>query len=234
MIKDLRIEEIEKGFALVNLPFELKDSFKKVFKTAKWDSLKKYWTVGVRSEKRLKEFVLQIQDELVLLYDLKEAEDEKNLNDITISKLRSELDVLKKQINDRKNELLKLNGVEEVIEKYKDNIIQLQEEKQKLDLILQQKKTESITIFNSIIDVEKIRESFRIMKYNFKKVCVENKREYYVAIYKMEEEANKLNEKGLSSPVLEKFRKFNWNRKDKFNPFDINIEDMYNLTEFKS
>lgn len=232
MDKSLRIEKVETGFALINLPFEFKDTFRKVFKTAKWDGYNKYWTVGVRAGEKLNEFVSQIQSEIKALDELRAAEDQKKINDAEISTLKSDLFKLKQEIDTKSNELVDFNDVKEVIEKFKDSIIQLQEEKQQLDLILQKTKTDAIEVFESIVNVEKIRDAFNIMKRNFKKVRSENKFEYYAAIVQIDEELIKLNEKGLTSPLLKNISDFNWNRKDKYNPFEINIEEMYKLAKY--
>ena len=51
------IEELEGGRLGVSFPFDLKDSFKNTFPSAKWNPVDKQWTVGKRVRKRLDQWV---------------------------------------------------------------------------------------------------------------------------------------------------------------------------------
>lgn len=229
---DLKIVEIETGFALLNLPYELKDAFKKVFKTAKWDTYRRCWTVGVRGKTKLIEFVELIEKDVEALNQKKEEQETERLNENQIMALNSELNKLRDHIDLMNEELTSFKQTNSVLSDLKEQLFVVQDKHTRLMETLNKEKEEAIQTVNSIVDIEKIQQAFKDMKYYYKKVCSTDKHEYYRAINIIQEELIKLNENGLHSRTLKKLTEFNWNRKDKYNPFDINLENMYKLEEF--
>ena len=60
----MKIEQCKNGLALISLQFKLKDIFKDVFKTAKFDTNTKNWTVSVKEQQKLFKFVKIIEDNI--------------------------------------------------------------------------------------------------------------------------------------------------------------------------
>lgn len=226
-MKDLKIQETDTGFALFNLPYELKDAFKKIFKTAKWNATMRCWTVGVRAKIKLTEFVEHIQKDVEQLNLQKEEEETEKLTEQQINILDNELENLRKNITDAKQTNLIFTELAEKLAIMKEEKIKLTEE-------LKKEKETTVKTVESIIDVEKIKAAFSDVKHYYKKLRSEDKYDYYAAISEIEGELEKLNKSGLTSPVLKKICKFNWNRKFRDNPFEININDMYKIVKLNN
>ncbi|MFK4751453.1 hypothetical protein [Oceanobacter antarcticus] len=69
----IKIEKISNGFACY-FPFELKDSFKAIFKSAKWNASARRWEVGSRSGKRLEQWAELAEPAAKEIEDAEEAE----------------------------------------------------------------------------------------------------------------------------------------------------------------
>jgi hypothetical protein len=88
----MNIVKTEVGFA-IHFPFALKDSFRKVFPSAKWNLALKRWEMGPRSEKRLRQWAAEVSPVVTELASLDEKElTEKEIAEINeqVKKIRAE------------------------------------------------------------------------------------------------------------------------------------------------
>lgn len=142
----IEVKEIETGYA-VKFPFELKDNFKSVFKTAKWNPIAKQWEVGKRFYKKLVEWTEAAQGfdaELEKSKEIEEAEADlfaakaqiQTLKDTIVARrksaeqvkalfdelqqARSEIDELKAEVQHEEAEALKTRSQ---LQKFLDGVI---------------------------------------------------------------------------------------------------------------
>jgi hypothetical protein len=90
------IEKTSTGFA-VKFPYELKDDFRRAFRSAKWNPNEKRWQVGPRSRKRLEQWVEVVRNSGVL-EDL-EAHESADLAEEEVQRLQSEILQIQKQLD---------------------------------------------------------------------------------------------------------------------------------------
>lgn len=91
----MEIIRIETGFA-IKLPFDLKDSFRATFPSAKWNPSSKQWEVGPRSGKRLRQWAVAAADVAQAI----EERDQQELTAAELEQLRSELVELERKVRD--------------------------------------------------------------------------------------------------------------------------------------
>ena len=227
----MKIEQHQNGFALVNLPFELKDLFKKTFSTAKWDGIQKVWTVGVRSEKKLAQFVNEIQADVQEINEVKEQADNQELLVNELQKIKDELAQLKAEINNQKEKSNELNSVLALLNEVKDEVKELTIEKNEIVKANENTQNEIKNAVNKIIDVKNVENAIMNIKKVFKSVKSADRDIFNQQIKIVLNELNKLEEKGLTNKFLINIVNINWNRKDKFNIYAIDLNDIFKVSK---
>lgn len=220
------------GF-FVKVPYHLKDIFKSVFKTAKWNADRKEWKVGVRAKNKLDQLIKETSEQVKIINELIDESESILLTDKELSELK---DNLQSKIEECKEELQQSKQLTINIEKNKKIINQLKEilettEKQ----IIEEKQTQEKEFeeikekINKIIDIEKILNAKQEMIYTYKHHGSSAKNRYNYAQEQISEEINKLEKVGLKSSGLNRLYYFNFNRPDRDNPNSVEITDIYDI-----
>lgn len=87
--------ETTNGAAAV-FPFELKDTFRKAFPSAKWNPSQRRWEVGSRSVKRLKQWLAEVETSGIEAQIA--ARDEADMSEKEVADLRHEIDMVSRQV----------------------------------------------------------------------------------------------------------------------------------------
>jgi len=139
-------ESVKRDTITIYIPYSLKNSFKKYFRTAKWNSFSKYWEIkrNSRNLNKLKTFFEELakalKEEFLIIKKLDEEIDEALDLAISLEKAKEEI---KKEIEDKEK---LLNNYKEKINNLKNEIEELNKRKESadfkktLDLIQEQKK----------------------------------------------------------------------------------------------
>lgn len=103
----VKITEIETG-AAAQFPFALKNGFKELFPSAKWNALSKTWEVGTRTVKRLNEWAAKVNAEAGQLALANSELEEASLTVAEFEKIQKSID---DAIRDTREKTQKLNDV---------------------------------------------------------------------------------------------------------------------------
>lgn len=235
---NISYERNESGFD-VKFPFELKESFKDIFKSAKWNSTNHCWEIGVRSEKKLLQWISEVKQIAIDIenckinsdsYDLTKAEIVK-INQAT-NKINAELirtlaniDVInaQKELINVKMEFANLN---QSLEDAKKELITAESE-------LQRKISQNKTILNSVINVNNVLEKQSIMDSEVRKVGRHHKSNYETAQQVIIDAKVSLGKLGFSSTGLDQLTYMNFNRYDRDKPKSVTIEQILNIKKIE-
>lgn len=193
------------GFS-VTVPFPLKNAFKSVFKTAKWNRLNKEWEVGPRSLKKLQKFASELQ-----ISDVSETleisdqifESEKDLEEIRekIQSFKSEFgnieDMRKKLMNTKINledTIKELNALKSSKKSFEENRIKFSHFNHNKILIEQLKNFGGVFdgrewnlphfVADKVLELEKMWNSdLRIVEIKFLETCEKICKPYYFMGY---------------------------------------------------
>lgn len=226
--RELEYTKNDAGF-LVTVPFYLKDDFKSVFKTAKWDSTKKKWQVGTRAEKRLKGFFENLEK---VSAELKAANDEFESKELTLEEIKKAEDSLAAILKEKREATAELQEMIESKEAIESCLEKIEKTKNEVAIIEGKKKEafeEAYKMISQIIDFNKISSAQSAMG------SYRNRSNYYNFRNEFDEhhmivirENQKLENAGLSSDVLNRFCAINYNRAGRN---DRDAIDNYDLSE---
>jgi chromosome segregation ATPase len=213
---------------LIKVHYELKDEFKKLFRTAKWNNNEKKWEVKdckqninklAKWSEMTAETEAQLDEKKQFEKDIDECKDE-------LFELEMALEGIKKEAEHNKKlqeKLLEINAEIENIKKEKSDVIALLEASRK------QNKEEALKIeesLKSIIDIEKIERCHQIMISKKDSIYSTDKEKYREAQSEIGEEIEKLAKIGLQSAGLNELYNMNVNRPDKYKPYDVTMLDI--------
>lgn len=245
----IKVVELQKGFG-VYLPYELKDNFKSVFKTAKWNPREKYWEVGPRAKKKLDEWIVTAKEVGVAIEAKKQAEeanadietvkqeleqqkldllrDIENLKSVTVDDVLANLNA---EIESLKRELAKQR---ELTKQLIDNNAEIKSAKAQIETIEQQLsvekssqeklKQQSLDSVSKLININElksiVRQMGQIMKRNERMPRSSNRHDFEEARAKICTMGNTLKEAGIGSRYIEYVLSVNFNRPDRDSVYD--------------
>ncbi|ENX58813.1 MULTISPECIES: hypothetical protein [Acinetobacter] len=204
----IEVKKIESGYA-VKFPFELKDNFKSVFKTAKWNPIAKQWEVGPRSFKKLTEWTEsaeQVDAEIEKSKEVEEAEAD-------LFSAKAELETIKNSITAKRKTHQEWQVILDELKTVKESIeIAKADRKAEEDEILKT-RSQIQNFLNGVIDFDRIQKAKSEMSNLHRKVGERAKFDAQRSIIK--EECEKLRNVGFISPALEYLASINYNRPDR-------------------
>lgn len=217
--------KIEKGFT-VKFPFELKDAFRAVFKSAKWNACEKVWIVGPRSEKRLDQWIAECQATSVDFEAVKEENDALLISQRELECLKNMLAVvqsrsesLKKQNDEMANSAQVLAG------------LKIELEAAQLELEEQTKVTESLQLnlksqFEKVCDLDVILEAQEDMQRAYNKTGSVHRSRFNEAQRIIGVQRDNLENIGLDSWGMMQLACMSFNRPDRDKPGSISLSDI--------
>lgn len=231
------IKKIETGFAIA-FPFELKNTFRSQFPSARWNNTLRRWEVGPRSGKRLGQWVAEVNasgflEELDNLDNLEMTEKELRSLRGNLEERRNEL----KEIEGRKENLLKLKGelqdTADRLSEYKEAINRLRSEVVEVQTACEQERQRIAAQLEGAIDMAAVLAAKRQMGHWINGVGRRAREEFDKAQAVVIAERNKLTALGLYSPALNELADVNFNRPDRDHPKFIDDESLWIVKERK-
>lgn len=205
----------------VYVPFDLKDIFKAHFKTAKWNSSKTCWEVGVRSHKKLIQFqdvVDKYKVQLENKFYVEQLLEEELLTDEEIRNLSCQILVIAAETRDvtglkerLEKKLMRLNSMKQEISAAKIEIEALNEQNMHTKAEIEQR-------INNLVDMELVRRLAREMSKHIKSVGQTSKDLFKDAKNEIVQQRNILSSKGFGLKALDWLANANFNRPDRDSP----------------
>jgi hypothetical protein len=223
----IKTEQISEGFA-VYFPKELKDNFKAVFKSAKWDFENKRWIVGTRSKTKLEEWVKLTQE----VAQEVEARESESLTEIEIRQIQSQIEQIRENIElDRKRAQTYLRTIN-TLEKAK---LELEKAKSEHQIELEQKQKHAqkcIELVSTICDLNEIKAAMNTMKRTHGKIG-KAKEDFRDAQSVIKDNLDRLRNKGFDSKGLRQLWEMNFNRPDRDSVDSVEIEHILDISKYE-
>lgn len=204
----------------IALPFELKDAFRSVFKTAKWSPAEKVWVISSRSEKRLNEWINRIHASSVL--DQLSSSDQAEMNAKEIRQLENDIERIKAaaasaRANARASieaagELSKIREDLDAAKADRDAAVAEQKAAQEQLDAVRRSVNEIVETVVSIAEIEKLRKG---MWFDMKRPKAVNKKWFNEKQGQLEEILEKLENAGIGCDALTDAVNVNFNRPDR-------------------
>lgn len=201
----------------ITLPFELKDELKKSFRSAKWNSMNRTWSVAKSAKKRINEWKEEVEKSGVLA-DLEDRSDFE-MTERELEKLRRELETIKRRVASSAEELedAKAGRAEaEAIRK------ELAEMKEQLDTsakaVSAERKAESEARediedrVGEIVDMSEVKAAVSVVLREAKEANQASRARFEDAQSVIDSAVDKLNDAGLDSEQLRILAYANYNR----------------------
>ncbi|NDX19750.1 DUF2333 family protein [Acinetobacter baumannii] len=204
----IEVKKIETGYA-VKFPFELKDNFKSVFKTAKWNPILKQWEVGPRSYKKLVEWTEiaeQVDEELMRAKEQEET-------DADLFSAKAELETIKNSIVAKQKTQAEWQSTLDELAQYRLEIEKAKAERVAAENEILKTRAQVQQFLDGVIDFKRIQEAKTQMSYLHRKVGERSKFDAQQDI--ILDELKKLRNVGFNSPALQYLASLNYNRPDR-------------------
>jgi hypothetical protein len=205
----IEIFELEKGFG-VKFPFELKDSFKATFRTAKWNGYKKQWEVGPRSKKKLEQWI-EIASKAAEEIELADSEE---LKKEELAKIEADIAKIRAGIANRRKEINAVNVVE-MLNSAKEELAKAQAEFEAATTEKSIKLAEAKEMLSRVCDINTIQAAISKMKDNHNKVGSKPRGIFDNAQHELIQEYKKIQAIGFRSWGLYDLINLNFNRPDR-------------------
>ncbi len=227
----ITINKTESGFN-VFFPFELKDSFKSTFKTAKWDAGQRCWKIGIRSGKKLEKWIELVSQ---VVNDMIES-DAEEMTAREIEAVQAEIKEIQEKIHEERQARKKYASCEKLKEA-KDKIeIAKQEYKEELNAAMSE-RSNAEKMLGEVCDLCEIRKAHIDMKSVYKKTSGlykrQNRERFNNACEVMSDQNDKLKKIGFYSVGLRELSFMNFNRPDRDNPFSLKYSDIFDLKKWE-
>lgn len=231
-MENIIITKTDKGF-IIKFPYIGLQFFKPVFKSARWNAENKYWEVGPRAGKKLEAWAENVDPkitELLRAEDVrKNLEEEKEISEKELERIEYSYKNLLNELKNNNQLIEQLKIIQADTEKLKIKIELLKKEKE----ISQHQADDALKVakelVNSVCDVEMIQSAYLSMLRCYSSIYAADKNKYREAQAVLREENSKLKEVGYFSGFLANLADLNWNRKDRDNPHNYNLDDLYNI-----
>lgn len=220
--------KIATGFAVI-FPFALKDHFKKMFPTAKWNSNQKQWEVGVRSEKRLTQWILEAQPAADAVEEAQHAE----LTEMEIAKVRQELLAFKTVIDIARGQEGDFKQLQEVLQGERAKIADVKSKVAAAQVAAAAEKAKVLAFLSGIIDLELVTEQKGIMARNHTPSNPSRKKKFQNAQTIVEEQYELLKSAGFKSRGLYALVNSNVNRPDRDDVSRVTEEMILNISKIE-
>lgn len=221
----INITKTETGFS-IKFPFELKDNFKSCFKSAKWDSLGKVWTVGPRSGKRLEEWAGKVAPAVEAL----DAADEESLREADIEAVELCIAEIRAGIARARSERTTLEATGKTLADAKAELESVTAELETERAAATAAGREAHKALKAACDMNAVAEAHRVMTANALKSGRAAREAYREAQGSIGRQRENLANAGLRSSGLDKLYYCNFNRPDRDNPRDVKRVDLYTIT----
>lgn len=221
----IEIIELEKGFA-VKFPFELKDNFKEVFPSSKWNRYERQWEVGPRSGKRLEQWVAAAQVAAEEIETAQAAE----LNQQELIKLQAEIEKIRVEVARTRKASLAINAVE-LLERAKEEVKIAKAELEKEKRILLEETARAEEIMKGVCDLDGIYDAMRVIEVNHSQVGAGPRNKFRDAQAFLEQEQERLRKIGYISAGIYDYCALNFNRPDRDRASDA--RSVFELWEYK-
>lgn len=208
-------EKIE-GEIRVTVPYVLKDDFKAKFRTAKWESSKKVWIIGSRSERRLVSYIEAVAANEQAIEELEQAE----LTLAEIQETVNELKRVKAEAAKIQEEIINLQGkhgelkdVKQQLDKEFKFVERLKNERESAKEAIQTEKAfieEQLNKFFNLNEVKAAAEKVRKLHNT-----VGNKEGFTAAKQPIRDAIEALEAEGLRLLALNFIDEANYNRPDR-------------------
>ena len=220
----------------VKVPYELKDLFKKSFKTSKWNSYMKTWDINdnARNTNKLDLFIQETEQLTNDIEVAAAAEKESEYSETELKELRSEIASLQKNIKNNKESIIDLRETNKEIKSAKEEIEALKIELAKVNAEEKEERQNVESFVDSLIDTSELENiSSTISSYASKSFLratdKDDLKEIIQYVYKAEEI---LKNAGFKSRNLSRLSNTNFNRLDRDN-FNFNDEDFYDIVKIE-
>lgn len=228
-------QDVDSGLS-VKIPYEIKDSFKQHFPSAKWDATHKRWQLGKRSKKRLLSWVQTVEESGVLEalkereeYTLTEREIDTLLRELESCKQRIKLSIKERETYRAHGERLK--NLRHELEDSQNDLEQVAAEVEVARLDRKQEKERVTAMLQHILSFNDIKKAKSDMERFGKRVGREAKEKYLSAQGMIMEETRKLAQAGFTSKGLMELSYMNFNRPDRDDPSLISLDDILTITK---
>jgi DNA repair exonuclease SbcCD ATPase subunit len=162
---EIRIVKTTQGFS-ISFPFELKDSFRQTFPTARWNKVSRSWETGPRSESRLQQWAQECRSAVDQLSQIEELE----MKAEELEKLRAQIAEVSREITAK---LQTIESKEALTQKLQQTAIELIASRDKLEKVesrLRQARSAQSDALKSvhaalegIVDFEELKSACEMM-----------------------------------------------------------------------
>ena len=216
----------------ITVPYDLKDLFKRSFKTAKWNSNYKVWEItnNTRNENKLKQFINGTALLASEMETIKAEEQEAEFTENELSDLEKEVTQLRSKINSTRKNIESLKEINESILSARETVKELKEELNSLETERKNEKAKVEEFVDSLIDTNKLgRISSLIASKARKSFLYATEKDDLRAELAYADEAKEILERaGFESNNLNKLAGTRINRLDRDN-FNLSSEDFYDI-----
>jgi hypothetical protein len=226
----ITIEKTESGFS-VKFPFELKDSFRELFPSAKWDSFGKKWTVGPRSGKRLEAWKAESEQTAETVIAANEAKSELELTENEIASLKLTLSSLSKSTSEIQAMRLQAQESKALLDSLKTAVNEAEITKQNEQARLEQEKQEALQMIGKIIDLPACRNAAATMARNMVPADRTKKALFNDAQETISKAYRQLKEVGLRVEAISFLHYANVNRPDRDHPRFVLDKHWYQVSK---
>ncbi len=216
----------------ITVPYDLKDLFKRSFKTAKWNSNYKVWEItnNTRNENKLNQFINGTALLASEMETIKAEEQEAEFTENELSDLEKEVTQLRSKINSTRKNIESLKEINESILSARETVKELKEELNSLETERKNEKAKVEEFVDSLIDTNKLgRISSLIASKARKSFLYATEKDDLRAELAYADEAKEILERaGFESNNLNKLAGTRINRLDRDN-FNLSSEDFYDI-----
>jgi DNA repair exonuclease SbcCD ATPase subunit len=211
--------------AAVKIPYELNQSFRLAFKTAKWDSYTKEWTVGPLSVKRLRTWAAEAEEAAKALA----AKEESDLVDKELEAVRDELSKVLRETGQVEVHIKWAAASLELLKEAREELAAAKERKQEADAKLATSRAEAMSLLSQAIDLAAVRKAAEVMAHNMNPADRRCKESFEEARRVISKANHALQEAGLICEAIQELASANVNRPDRDHPKYIPQSRWYNV-----
>ncbi len=225
----IKIEEIASGFACY-FPYELKDSFKNIFPSAKWNPNDRRWEVGKRSLKRLEDWATLASPAAQDIEDAKAAE----LTEAESRAIEQELIDVRLRIANARKQTCNYHQTLEALTTAKKELLLAEAALHAEQENVQHARQEANELLSKVCDVVEIASAHNQMRRHYGKTKhgATARDAFNDARKRLRQQQDKLNTIGYYSVGLNILIDCNFNRPDRDNPAHVTQDQIFVLKEW--
>jgi DNA repair exonuclease SbcCD ATPase subunit len=217
----MEIIELDKGWG-IKFRFELKDSFREVFPTAKWNPVSRQWEMGVRAKKNFEAWASEVQTAEAALVELEKEKEAAEWSESEIEKIKASIAQVIAETSKSKAALPKQEALmavrTELLERLKELEPQLSKERARVASAkksAQQSEARIRQKMEGIVDFAAIEAAFRKMQWAHRGVGSTHRRAFEEAQAVINEQIENLAEAGWGNVGLNWASNANFNRPER-------------------